>query len=166
MDHRDGPMDAPVSVVHYWDFQCPDSHNWYTVMKKLKETHGDSICYVFRNFPLDFHEYAFHAAQASEIASESGKFWEMYDIMYSNQSNLSDVALGKYAANIGLNPVEFLSALESWDKAKKVELSLADGKLNGVSGTPTFFINGEKYDMSHGEESMELALMAKVAEAL
>ncbi len=161
-DHTQGSPDAKNTIVHYGDFQCPDSYNGYEVIRKLQEDTSQDILYIFRHFPLEKHDNAFSAAQASEIAGESWMFWEMYNILFQNQQNLSDEALAVYAAEMGIDAVEFLQKLHSGDGSFFINACIAGGEKSWVSGTPTFFINGERYDMSHGEGSLALGIAAKL----
>src|SRR5215213_5813051 len=102
-DHAQGPDTAPVTLVEYGDYECPYCGQAYPIIKRLQETLGDKLRFVFRNFPLNtLHAHAGVAAQAAEAAGAQGKFWEMHDLLYENQEELDESDLHKYALKLGL----------------------------------------------------------------
>ncbi len=148
-DHMQGSMDAPLILLEYGDYQCPYCGQAYPIVKQIQSDFGDQLAFVFRNFPLSqMHAHAFHAAEAAEIAADEGKFWEMHDIMFENQDQLDDLGLAKMADRIGLDPKQFLVNLESNSKKDKVQSDFMSGVESGVNGTPSFYINGAKYNGS------------------
>src|SRR4028118_2203338 len=120
-DYAQGAENAPLTVVHYGDFQCPFSGQAYHVIKELQNSLGDNLRYVFRYFPLDdIHPNAMEAALAAEAAASQGKFWPMYAALFENQEALSHAHLLQYAKHIGLDEEEFARALKSDDIRKRV----------------------------------------------
>jgi protein-disulfide isomerase len=121
----------------------------YPIVKQVQEQMGDRLRFVFRNFPLaQMHPHAKRAAEAAESAAAQGKFWEMHDTLYENQSDLSDTALVAYAEHIGLDEDRFARDLRSGKYLEKVEADFMSGVESGVNGTPTFYINGVRHDGS------------------
>ena len=146
-DHTQGDDDAVIELVEYGDYQCPHCGRAYPILKNIQKKLGHKLKFIFRNFPLaEIHPNAMNAAVAAEAASAQDKFWEMHDIIFENQQHLSDVDLIKYAAKIGLNIELFEADFEKPQFLEKVESDFESGIRSGVNGTPSFFINGEKYD--------------------
>jgi len=137
-----GPKDAPVTIVEFSDFQCPFCSRLYPTVEQVKTTYGDKVRLVFRQFPLNFHQFAQKAAEASLCADEQGKFWEMHNAMFSNQNELAVDKLKEKAAGMGLKAEQFNSCLDGGKFAPKVAEDLKAGSAAGVSGTPALFING------------------------
>jgi protein-disulfide isomerase len=146
-DHVQGPAQASIEIVEYGDYQCPHCAAAYPVIKKIQEKFGDQIRFVFRNFPLaESHEYAIPAAIATEAAALQDKFWEMHDVIYENQQSLSEDGLLQMAEKIGLNLPKFKQDIQKEDLQEKVEADFESGVRSGVNGTPSFFVNGTKFD--------------------
>lgn len=146
-DHTQGNADADLEIVEYADYQCPACGAAYTFTKKLTDTYKNNINFVFRNFPLaQSHQYATAAAIASEAAAAQDKFWEMHDAIYENQELLNDDYLMELAEKLGLDMEKFKTDLEDPKLAEKVNEDFESGIESGVNGTPTFFVNGEKFD--------------------
>ncbi len=145
-DHIQGRTDAKIVLVEYGDYQCPHCGHAYPIVKQLQEDFGDQLAFVFRNFPLaQMHAQAFKAAEAAEIGSDYGKFWEMHDIIFENQENLDELNLLRYASTVGIDGAEFMTKLEQDSKAARVKEDFMSGVDSGVNGTPSFYINGVKY---------------------
>ena len=154
-DHIQGVADAPVELVEYGDYQCPHCGRAYTVIKRIQQQLGNQLKFIFRNFPLaESHPNATNAAIATEAASKQNKFWEMHDIIFENQENLVDEDLINYAERIGLNVKQFKDDFDKQEIQQKVEDDFESGVRSGVNGTPSFFINGEKYDSSWDESTL------------
>ena len=103
-DHIQGPLDAPIKLVEYGDYECPYCGEAYPVVKEIQKRLGRRLCLAFRNFPLaNAHPHAEHAAEAAEAAHEQGRFWEMHDLLYQNQDALEDEDLAHYASDLGLD---------------------------------------------------------------
>jgi len=158
-DHAQGPASAPVTLVEYGDYECPYCGNAYPVVKRLKEEMGDRLRFVFRNFPLNtIHAHAGVAAQAAEAAAAQGKFWPMHDLLYEHQQDLGGADLLHYALQLGLEPYRFESDLSGEIFARRVGDAFPGGVRRGGNGTPTFFINGARYNGPHDYESLKAAL--------
>ncbi|TDQ11799.1 DsbA family protein [Pedobacter metabolipauper] len=146
-DHKQGGHKASIEIVEYGDYQCPYCGAAYPILKQIEDTFGDQILFVFRNFPLqEAHRFAMVAAQAAEAAARQDKFWEMHDAIFENQQQLSDAYLFSLAEQIGLDVDQFQIDLEAESTVKKVEDDFESGVRSGVNGTPSFFVNGQKFD--------------------
>ena len=146
-DHSLGPVDAPVTLVEYGDYECPYCGKAFPVVNELRRRFGDRLRFVFRNFPLNtIHEHAGVAAQAAEAAAAQGNFWEMHDLLYENQDKLADIDLRSYALKVGLELYRFDADLSSEKYAARVREDFRGGVRSGVNGTPTFFINGFRHN--------------------
>ncbi|KPJ58276.1 MAG: hypothetical protein AMJ42_03585 [Deltaproteobacteria bacterium DG_8] len=139
-----GSKDAPITVVMFTEFQCPFSKRGKSTLEQLMKAYPNQIKLVFKHFPLGFHKNAMIAAEAAMAAGAQGKFWEMYDKNFDNQSKLSIDNLKIYAQELNLNMNKFNDDLESHRFKKIIDADMQKGKELGVRGTPTFFINGKK----------------------
>ena len=138
-----GKQIAPVTVVMFTDFQCPACAGVHPVLQKLLANYGDKVRFIVRDFPLtNIHENAFRAALAANAAHAQGKFFEYTDLLYKNQNALDMASLKKYAREAGLNQKQFDLDLESEKFAADVRKDMVDGKIYGIAGTPTIFVNG------------------------
>ena len=147
-----GSADAPVTIIEFSDFQCPfckrfADQAWPQIYEEYIKT--GKVKVVFRDFPLGFHDKAQKAHEATECADDQGKFWEMHDLMFANQASISEDNYKKWAGDLGLDTTEFASCLDSGKHAQEVKDDFADGQAAGVSGTPSFFINGKKLVGAH-----------------
>jgi Na+/H+ antiporter NhaA len=161
-DHVRGPDDAPVTLVEYGDFECTYCGQAEGVIRELLASYGDDVRYVWRHLPLnDVHPTAQLAAEAAEAAAAQGKFWEMYDILLSHQDELSPRHLSQYAAELGLDVDRFKDDLRRRQHAARVSEDVSSADESGVSGTPTFFINGRRhygvYDIDTLKEAVSAA---------
>lgn len=160
-DHAAGRADAPVTLVEYGDYQCPYCGQAYPIVKEAQQRLGDRLRFVFRNFPISTaHPHAQHAAEAAEVAGGQGKFWEMHDALYEHQDALDDDNLLRLAEQVGLDTEAFDQAMIAHAMADRVHEDFMSGVRSGVNGTPTFFINGFRYDESWDVESLVAALEA------
>lgn len=143
-DHIRGGKNAKVTIVEYSDFECPFCGAAHPTVKQVMDTYGDQVRLVYRHYPLSFHPQAQKAAEASECASDQGKFWEFHDLVFDNQDLLQGGVpqLKKWAAELKLNTTKFNNCLDSGEKAAKIAAQQDGGNAVGVSGTPGFFING------------------------
>jgi Na+/H+ antiporter NhaA len=159
-DHVRGPMDAPVTVVEYGDFECPYCGQAEEVVRELLADFGD-VRYVWRHLPLpDVHPHAQLAAEAAEAAAMQGAFWEMRDLLIGHQDALGVKDLLSHAAKLGLDVDSFHEALRGRKGAARVEMDVESADLSGVSGTPTFFVNGRRHHGAYDIESLSKAVMA------
>jgi protein-disulfide isomerase len=161
-DHVRGPDDAPVTLVEYGDLECPYCGQAEGVIRELLASYGDDVRYVWRHLPLnDVHPHAQVAAEASEAAAAQGKFWEMYDTLLNRQDALTPRDLVRYASELGLDVERFREELRRREYASRVSEDVASADESGVSGTPTFFINGRRhygvYDIETLSEAVEAA---------
>ncbi len=163
-DHSLGPSSAPVTLVEYGDFECPHCRRAHPIIQGLRRYMGERLRFVFRNFPLsEAHPHAEHAAEAAEAAAAQGRFWEMHDMLYHNQDALEDDDLSMYAARIGIDAQRLARELASGTYAKKVRDDFRSGIRSGVNGTPTFFINGSRYDGNWGDADEFLRVLTDAA---
>lgn len=148
-DHIAGPDDALVTLVEYGDYECPHCGRAHPIVKAAQKALASQLRFVFRNFPLaESHPHAQLAAQATEAAAAQGKFWEMHDMIFEHQDALEPEDLIGYAKSLGLDVSRFTRDLEGGTYAKKVRDDFRSGVRSGVNGTPTFFVNGVRYDGS------------------
>jgi protein-disulfide isomerase len=159
-DHMQGQDDAFVTLVEYADYQCPYCGDAHPVIKRLQKSLGKKLRFVFRNFPLaQAHPFALLAARAAEAAELQGKFWEMHDMIFENQEQLEPEVLPVWAHQIGLDVNQFAKAVSEGQVTKRIEDDYASGLESGVDGTPSFFINGARYEGEDDYDSLRDALL-------
>jgi protein-disulfide isomerase len=160
-DHQQGPENAPVTLVEYGDFQCPYCGAAHPIVQQVQQAMGDELRFVYRHFPLtEIHEFAGVAAEASESAAAQGGFWPYHDRLFEHQDALSPADLVAHAAALGLDAARVQQDLESGAWMEQVREDFIGGVRSDVNGTPTFFINGRRYDGPPDPESMIDALKA------
>ncbi len=146
-DHILGNADAPLELVEYGDYECPYCGRAYPIVKDIQQQLRTDMKFVFRNFPLSkIHPHAFSAAVATEAAGLQGKFWEMHDVIFENQMTLDAENIFRFASILGLDIERFKNDIQQKPLIDKVEKDFESGIRSGVNRTPTFFINGNKYD--------------------
>jgi protein-disulfide isomerase len=146
-DHTQGDLNSPLIIVHYGDFECPFSAAAADLMLEVQEQLKDQLLYVFRPFPLaDIHPNALRAAEAAETAATQGKFWPMYELLFTNQDQLSVPFLRACAERLGLDMERFDRELHEGTHREAIRKSVESGRASGAHGTPTFFINGKFFD--------------------
>ena len=154
-DHIQGSTSAPVTLIEYGDYECPYCGQAYPIIKEVQKNLGNKLCFVFRNFPLtEIHPHAQHAAEAAEAAAVQNKFWEMHDYIYEHQQALGDKHLERYAENLRLNLTKFSNEMSSHAHAGHIREDFLSGIHSGVNGTPTFYINGIRYNDSWDLETL------------
>jgi protein-disulfide isomerase len=164
-DHMQGSDSARVTLVEYGDYECPYCGAAYPIVKRIQKTMEGDLCFVFRNFPLtETHPHALHAAYAAEAAALQDKFWEMHDLLFENQDALEDDDFLRYAQQLELDTDQFMRDFSSDEVANKVEQDSSSGVRSGVNGTPTFFINGLRYDGSYEYSALLAALREELAQ--
>jgi Na+/H+ antiporter NhaA len=164
-DHVRGPLDAPVTVVEYGDFECPYCGQAEPVVRELLREFGD-VRYVWRHLPLnDVHLHAQLAAEAAEAAANQGAFWEMHDLLLSHQDALDPDDLVGYAQQVGLDVERFAADVDRHAGAVRVAEDVDSADLSGVSGTPTFFVNGRRHYGAYDSASLAAAVRAAGARA-
>ena len=151
-DHVSGSPNAPVTLVEYGDYECPHCGAAFPIVENIRRRLGDRLQFVYRHFPLtQSHPHAEHAAEIAEAAGERGAFWAMHETLFANQVALDDVSLVAYAQSVGVDPRWAAEALAAGTFAPRVREQFMSGVRNGVNGTPTFFINGRRFDYSLNE---------------
>lgn len=166
-DHVAGPMDAPLTLVEYGDFECPHCGAAHRVVEEIQRLLGDSLRFVYRHFPLtQIHPHAAHAAEASESAAAQGAFWEMHDVIFENQDALTDRDLVRYAAAIDIDAEQVADDLAAGTWEPRVRRDFASGVRSGVNGTPTFFVNGVRHDGPLDARSLVAVLRGSGAAAV
>jgi Na+/H+ antiporter NhaA len=165
-DHLRGPSEAPVTVVEYGDFECPYCGRAEPIVRELLADFGD-VRYVWRHLPLsDVHPHAQLAAEASEAAADQGAFWEMHDLLLDHQDDLRPQDLVTYAERLGLDLERFRDDLDRHRWASRVEEDVDAADMSGVTGTPTFFINGRKHDGAYDIQTLSAAVRGAGARAV
>jgi protein-disulfide isomerase len=170
-DHIRGRPDAPVTLVEYGDFECPYCGQAEPVVRELLAANDDDLRYVWRHLPLaDVHPNAQLAAEAAEAAAAQGEFWAMHDRLLAHQDELTPRELHAHAAEIGLDVPRFAEELRQRRYAPRVAEDVGSADASGVSGTPTFFINGRRhhgvYDVATLTSAVRAARRAVPAPAL
>ena len=143
-DHIRGDKNAPVTIVEYSDFQCPYCAKFHKTLNQVMKNYKGEVNWVYRHFPLDFHEYARSAAEASECAADQNKFWEYNDALFKNQADIDEEIFAKLAKDLKLDVGKFNKCLDSGKYTDKVESDYQSGVDIEVAGTPGAFINGTR----------------------
>src|ERR1051326_1900832 len=166
-DHIQGPADAPVTLVEYGDFECPFCAMAYMDLKEIRSRLGDRLQFVFRHFPRPVHPHAFKAAEASECAAAQGEgyFWAMHDKLFEHQHALREDNLIEYAATIELDRSRFIHDLSAHAYVRRVQDDLQGGVRSDVHGTPTFFINGTRYEGFARPDALYREILHQLGEA-
>ena len=163
-DHAQGDANAPVTLVEYGDYQCPYCGAAHPMVKQLQQRFGRDLRFVFRNFPIaELHPHAMSAAATAEFAGTRGRFWEAHDALYENQRQLGLPFYETLASGLGLPTTQLRTALESGAFEDKIRSDFTGGVRSGVNGTPSFFINGTRFD---GPDFEDMANMIGEAIAL
>ena len=154
-DHRLGGEHAPVTIVEYGDFECPNCRQAAPAVKLILEHWRGKVRLVWRHFPLEgVHPHALGAALASEAAAAQGKFWEMHDVLFENQAHLKANQLRGYAQRLELDTARYAAEMEEQLYLQRVREQIEGGGKSGVRGTPTFFVNGAIQDVSFGLQAL------------
>ncbi len=166
-DHSRGPANAIVTIVEYSDFQCPACELYYPIIERINQEASTTVRFVYRHFPLapTPHKNAFIAAQASEAASNQGKFWEMYNMLFENQtvwaeSNSAVAVFDSYAEKLGLDMAKYKTDFDSAEVKARVQRDRSEGDSLGVNSTPTFFLNGKAIVNPQGYEAFKTLIEA------
>jgi protein-disulfide isomerase len=160
-----GPKFAKVTIVEFSEFQCPFCGRVEPTLKQIRTTYGDSVRIVWKHQPLPFHPNAMPAAEASEAARKQGKFWEMHDLMFANQSLLSPDKYEEWAKQIGLNVDDFKESIGTHEAQPRIQEDMKQGQGIGAGGTPTFFINGRQVVGALPLEAFKNVIDEEVAKA-
>jgi protein-disulfide isomerase len=158
-DHAEGLAHARVTLVEYGDFECPMCREAHVVIKAAQQAFGPNLRFVFRHFPLQSsHPHALEAAKAAEAAAVQGRFWPMHDRLFEHQTKLDSDSLLEHAQSIGLDMDRFRRDLGAREAEVRIREDLASGNQSGAYGTPSLFINGERYDGLRDRRSLIDAL--------
>jgi Na+/H+ antiporter NhaA len=159
VDHIRGPVDAPVTLVEYGDFECPYCGRAEPVVRELVRRFGNDLRFVFRHLPLvDVHEHAATAAEAAEAAAAQGRFWEMHDMLIPEGVSLIYPDLVRYAGDLGLDVERFADDIRSRRYALRISRDVASADASGAVGTPALFINGRRYQGSQRVDALTAAI--------
>jgi protein-disulfide isomerase len=155
VDHTIGEPHAPVTVVEYGDFECPNCKQAAPAVKLLLQRFESRVRFVYRHFPLvEVHPHALLAAEAAEIAGGQGRFWQMHDLLFDNQLHLKPPQLHHYAEQLGLDMARYTAEMDDHIYLQRVREHMQSGSESGVRATPTFFVNGTIHDVSFGLRSL------------
>jgi Na+:H+ antiporter, NhaA family len=158
-DHVDGPPDAPLELLMYGDFQCPFCTAAQPILRRVRERLAGRLRFGFRHFPLrEIHPDAERAAQAAEAAAAHGAFWPMHDALYGLRGRLGVADIVAAAGRIGLDVERIRAELEASTFAAAVQSDVERGESGGVTGTPTFFVNGTRHTGQYDAQSLIAAL--------
>jgi protein-disulfide isomerase len=165
-DHIQGDAKAAVTLVEYGDYECPHCGRAYPIIKQVQQRLGKRLRFVFRNFPIaEAHPHAEHAAESAESVAALGggtAFWAMHDLIFEHQREgsaaLGDAGLARLAAKAGVDGAAVREAVRAGTYRERVREDFMSGVRSGVNGTPTFFIDGVRYDEYWDEESLVAAL--------
>ncbi len=156
-----GPVDASVTIVEYGDYECPACQRAYREVEKLLESEEGRVRFIFRHFPLiRMHPQALGAALAADAAGRQSKFWEMHSKLYENRGQLGDEHIRGYAQELGLDMDRFIRDIKSKQIEAHIRQQRLEGARSGVNGTPTFFVNGTRYDGDFAHEALAAAVRA------
>jgi protein-disulfide isomerase len=149
-----GAPEAPVTLVEYGDYQCPYCGQAEVVIRELLDSFGDELRYVWRHLPLnDVHANAQIAAEAAEAAAAQGSFWEYHDRLLADQ-DLSPRELARHVDELGLDRTRFWTEVRRHEHVERIAEDVASADASGVAGTPSFFINGQRYDGAYDVETL------------
>ena len=166
LDHIRGPNDAMVTLVEYGDYECPHCAGAQPFVKQCLDRFSENLRFVYRHFPLvEVHPHAGTAAETAEFAGSQNAFWQMHEAIFAHQQYLDVPLLISLAAKVGLSAIALRDALASHRYAPKVGADFLGGVRSGVNGTPTFFINGTRYDSPYGAASLTFAIDEAIVSA-
>jgi Na+/H+ antiporter NhaA len=166
-DHIRGHEQALVTLVEYADFECPYCGRAEPMIRELLADYDDDLRYVFRHLPLsDVHPRAQMASEAAEAAGAQGLFWEMHDLLFAHQGDLTPLHLREYAAALELDGERFSEELRQRVYAARVTVDVVSADASGVSGTPSFFINGRRHHGVYDVATLSAAVRAARARVL
>jgi protein-disulfide isomerase len=160
VDHIRGPVDAPMTLVEYGDFECPFCAKATGAARELRERFGDDLRYVFRHLPLpDVHPHAELAARAAVAADRQDRFWDMHDLLFRHQDELEFEDLVGYAADLELDVEQFVRTIDDEQTARRIRADVASAEASGARGTPTFFIGDRRHTGPYDAETLATELL-------
>ena len=157
-----GPANARITLVEFSDFQCPYCSRAFEKINVVLRAYPNDVKLIFKQFPLDTHPQAQISAQAALAAHQQGKFWQLHDLMFANRNGLSRRAILGWAGSLGLDMKKFEADLDAEAVKKNVARDVADGEKAGVEGTPTVFVNGQRYNGDLDLSSFKAVLDAEL----
>jgi protein-disulfide isomerase len=161
IDHVRGEREAPLQLMMFGDFQCPFCLGAQKSLRRVRERLGERLLFGFRHLPIpERHPLATLAAEASEAAAAQGKFWEYYDALYANQPKLSLETMLEVGRDLGLDAERIAAEIDSGAHRERIARDLASAAASGATGTPTFFVNGERFFGAYDASSLVEALEA------
>ncbi|HEX3846267.1 MAG TPA: DsbA family protein [Steroidobacteraceae bacterium] len=164
-DHLAGSEHARVTVIEYGDFECPSCKVAATTPKLLLERFPNKVRFIFRHFPLvEAHPHAMLAAEAAEAAGAQGKFWQMHDVLFANQTHLKDGDVKRYAEGLGVDMARYVAEMDDHIYLQKVREHINGGQRSHIRATPAFFLNGVIQDISFGMKALHDAVARAVAQ--
>jgi protein-disulfide isomerase len=170
-EHVTGNTSSSVTLVEYGDYQCPFCQQYYQTVKQVVDTNKDKIKFQFRNFPLNnVHQNAFAAARAAEAAGMQNKYWEMHDMLYETvnwqiwtRQGSPQASFEAYAQQLGLNLTQFKTDFASEKTNNLINADMAEGNRLGITGTPTFFLDGKQIQVANDPQAFQKILDAEIA---
>jgi protein-disulfide isomerase len=162
-DPTRGPVGAPVTVIEFSDFQCPYCGRIQPTMQRLRLKYGEKLRVAFKQLPLAMHQHAHFAAEAALCAGEQGKFWEMHDWMFANQTRIAPDAVKAAAVELKLDPGAFGKCLDAKAMAGKVDDDMKVAESLGITGTPAFLVNGRLIEGAQPFEAFEEVIEDELA---
>lgn len=168
-DHVKGAENASVTLIEYLDYECEVCGAYYPVVKRISEEYKDDVKFVVRYFPLPGHKNSMTSALAVEAAGKQGKYWEMHDIVFENQKDWGEQRFAdskifeNYARQIGLDMDRYSQDIRSQELRDRVERDRRAGQRLGITGTPTFFLNGEKIETPRGYENFKTLIQSTIS---
>jgi protein-disulfide isomerase len=163
-DHIRGPANAPITLVEYGDYECPDCRAAHPIVNQVQLSFGGRMRFVYRHFPLtEIHPHAEIAAESAEFAGAAGMFWDMHDALFENQIRLSVATIFPTGEELGLPETAMRHALETGQFRNKVRNDFMGGIRSGVNGTPAFFINGVRHDGPYDYTSLVAGIQMRAA---
>jgi protein-disulfide isomerase len=161
-DHFYGSTDGSIKLLEYGDYECPFCAEAQPIVQEIQRRLGDNLLFAFRHFPLtQIHPHSEHAAETTGAAGAQKNFWGMHETLFENQMALEDEDLAVYAAELGLDETRLIREVASSVYAPRIREDFKSGVRGGVNGTPTFFINGERYDGTLDPKHLLNALTAR-----
>jgi protein-disulfide isomerase len=159
-----GPADAKVTMVEFADFECTFCRQWYaTVYSRLVQNYGDKVRFIYRDFPLTtLHYNALGAANAANCANAQGRYWDYFNLLFSDPRGLGDSQYITYAREIGLDMNSFSKCVTANTYLNEINLDLQDGESLGVNGVPAFFINNRMISGLQPYETFQQAIEAEL----